>query len=85
MSVIGERKLWVDFLLDFSGLQVIHIDVYAIYEIESVLYLIALVDFSCTRPSFSIPVTDGMVGTLRSDRERVRVLLIILNCEDLCL
>ena len=46
MSVIGERKLWVDFLLDFSGLQVIHIDVYAIYKIESVLYLITLVDFS---------------------------------------
>ena len=46
MSVsLAERELWVDFLLDFSCLQVVHIDMYAIYSIESVLYLIASAGF----------------------------------------
>ena len=31
VSLWLSEKLWVDFLLDFSGLQVVHIDVYAIY------------------------------------------------------
>ena len=42
MSVsLAERELWVDFLLDFSSFQVVHIDMYSIYSIESVLYLVA--------------------------------------------
>lgn len=45
----------------------VHIDVYAIYETELVLYLVDLVDYWGTRPSFSIPVTDGMVGKLNGE------------------
>ena len=78
---LAERELWVDFLLDFSGLQVVHIDVYAIYQKESVLSPIALGDFGGARPSLSIPVTDGMIGTLRSERREMRVFLVILNYE----
>lgn len=58
---------------------------YAIYGMESVLYLIALADFGRIRPSFSIPVTDGMIGALRSEWRRARVFLVILNYENLCL
>ena len=71
----------MDFLLDFSGFQVVHIDVYAIYSKESVLYPIPFGDFGGARPSFSIPVTDGMIGTSRSERREIGVFLVILNYE----
>ena len=45
----------------------IHIDVYAIYETESVLDFVDLVDCWGTIPSFSIPVTDGMAGRLKRE------------------
>ena len=73
----------MNFLLDFAGFQVVHIDVYAIYSIESVLYIIASAGFRGIRPSFSIPVMDGMVERKRSGLREVRELLVIVNYGDL--